>query len=68
MCILAGLTLGAINNYVDDILSNYDPPTPPTHLRVDKNRHLHNIYPLSHWPPMDCPCPMIPLLVHVVIE
>ena len=36
------MTLGAFNKYVDQILSNFKPPTPLSGRNI-----LHTIYPLS---------------------
>ena len=56
---------GAFNNYVDQILSNFDPLTP----RVNKHGHFtYTIYSLSHDPRGLSTDPLPPFLVHIVIE
>ena len=55
---------GAFNNYVDQILLNFDPHPP----RVNKNGHFHTIYPLQRYPTWNFYWPHPPPLVHVVIE
>ena len=45
------IALGAFNNYVDQILPNFDPTSP---LADKKKDILHTIYPLSRYiPPVD---------------
>ena len=49
---------GALNNYVDQSLPNFDPPFPSSGQKIET---LHIIYILSG-------DPHLPLLVHVVIK
>ena len=62
---LATASWGSYNNYVDQILPNFD-PLPP---RVDNRGHFTWYLHFVTWPSVDfLLTPSPPLLVHVVIE
>jgi hypothetical protein len=65
-CLNMNLLGGSFNNYVDQILHTFWPPTPLEWTIVDI---LHKTYPLFTWPGMDFLLnTYLPLLVHVVNE
>ena len=65
-CLNMNLLGGSFNNYVDQILHTFWPPTPLEWTIVDI---LHKTYPLFTWPGMDFLLnTYLPLLVHVGFE